>query len=679
MPISINWGTRVIYVPKSYLTLIQASPTEIYEMNLNSFRLDLKDLEDDEEGMTFPNTHNHNTEVSLGGLTYARVIEIINGYTVTFEDGQYAVNLVGANSNVGDVVNVNQVSVRTQNSAGLISSPDVEFSSFNGGVTIDVTSSYSGTLFPNGTERQPVNNLDDAKLIAEFRGLSKLYINGNITFTSIQNIDGFIVVGQNDVKTHITLEAGLSTEGCEFKEATIDGTLNGNTYLRSCHIEDLTYVEGKIRNCILEGTIILAGNRTTNIINCTDGIAGDGKPTIDMGGSGQPLTVNGYTGEIQVVNKNGADKVSIDLVAGAVELDSTVTNGDIYIRGVGTLQDNSTGTANVDWSALISREIYTDRIYVDTTGSLSGDEFPKGTIRYPVDNMIDAKAIADALNIKMFSLIGSITLNQSYSGYKFVSPHLSAGTINLNDQDVTGCIFDSLNLEGNGVGPFRAENTYLITGMTNIQAVLSKCYLEGTFTLAVGQALQLDSCKIRGTSTVFNLNGSGTMSCAELSGVYTVINMTSPLSLFAATGNFVCTLHPTCIDGTVLLSGVGACNNLSSISNIVNKVVPGATWDSLRSSHVETGTFGATDEWASAVDSEAIADAVWDELSVDHNTIGTMGYLQNTGGAGGDPSLIADAVWEESSSDHNNDGTMGELQNKIDELNISKPKVVPGD
>lgn len=120
MAISINWANKIIFVPKEDTNLIQVFPTEIRELNLNTFRLALKDLEDSEDGMVFPDTHRHNAEVTVAGLTLARVIEIINGYTVTFEDGQYAVNLPGANSNVGDVVNVNQVSIRTFNSAGLI-------------------------------------------------------------------------------------------------------------------------------------------------------------------------------------------------------------------------------------------------------------------------------------------------------------------------------------------------------------------------------------------------------------------------------------------------------------------------------------------------------------------------------------------------------------------------------
>ena len=117
MAITINWSTKIINIPTSDLTSLGGG---IYALNINDFRLILKDLEDDEDGMIFPKTHNHNTEVVLSGVTYSRIVEIINGYTVTFEDGQYAVNIFGANSNIADVINVNQVSVRTSNSAGLI-------------------------------------------------------------------------------------------------------------------------------------------------------------------------------------------------------------------------------------------------------------------------------------------------------------------------------------------------------------------------------------------------------------------------------------------------------------------------------------------------------------------------------------------------------------------------------
>ena len=117
MAISINWATKVINIPQDYLTDLGGG---IFELNVNTFRLDLRDIEDNEDGIPFQYTHTHNTEVTLGGLTLSRVVEIIAPYTITFEDGQYAVTLVGANNNIADRTNVNQVSVRSSNSAGMV-------------------------------------------------------------------------------------------------------------------------------------------------------------------------------------------------------------------------------------------------------------------------------------------------------------------------------------------------------------------------------------------------------------------------------------------------------------------------------------------------------------------------------------------------------------------------------
>lgn len=172
MAISINWATRVISVPKADLTVVSA-PT-LYELNINTFRLWLKDEEDSEAGMPYPRTHNHNTEATLAGATFARLVEMINGYTVTFEDGQYAVRFTGANTNVHEVTNVNQVSVRSNNSAGLVTvasavsltsniKQNQALASFSflmtdstnhapaAGLTVTVTRSIDGGAFAAGT------------------------------------------------------------------------------------------------------------------------------------------------------------------------------------------------------------------------------------------------------------------------------------------------------------------------------------------------------------------------------------------------------------------------------------------------------------------------------------------------------------------------------------------------
>jgi hypothetical protein len=120
MPITISWGSRIINIPQSYLTLLSGTR---YQLDLDQFRLDLKDLEDSPEGIVFPTTHNHNTQVTLSGVTYARTLEIINGYTVTFQNTgtPYTVDCTGANHNLGDVTNFDGgMSLIVNNAAGLI-------------------------------------------------------------------------------------------------------------------------------------------------------------------------------------------------------------------------------------------------------------------------------------------------------------------------------------------------------------------------------------------------------------------------------------------------------------------------------------------------------------------------------------------------------------------------------
>ncbi len=114
---TINHNTKVISVLQSELVPLGGS---LYEYDINTLRLALKTLEDDADGMTLDDTHKHTPPTTLAGVTFARQVEIINGYTVTFQDGSYSVNIIGGNSNLGDVINRNSAGVNTANSAGMV-------------------------------------------------------------------------------------------------------------------------------------------------------------------------------------------------------------------------------------------------------------------------------------------------------------------------------------------------------------------------------------------------------------------------------------------------------------------------------------------------------------------------------------------------------------------------------
>jgi hypothetical protein len=163
--ISIDWANKIIFVPKNYLT--PTSNPAVFNLDTNEFRLTLKDLEGEETGMAYDDTHQHNTEVPLGGIIYARVIEIINDYTITFENGFYAVNLFGSNNNIGDVTNLNFVSVRTNNSAGLIVDPSTSESlDYGEHIIYNEDNGFgNGDSWPIGTYASPVNNPADLQLL----------------------------------------------------------------------------------------------------------------------------------------------------------------------------------------------------------------------------------------------------------------------------------------------------------------------------------------------------------------------------------------------------------------------------------------------------------------------------------------------------------------------------------
>jgi len=518
MAISVNWPTGVINIPRADLTLIQSSPTEIRELDINWFRLTLKDLEDDPDGMPFPKTHKHNTEVEVGGLTLARVVEILPPYTITFEDGQYAVNLVGANSNIGDRVNVNQVSIRSQNSAGMISSPEIEYASFNGGVSYDEANGYSGTIYPVGTPRKPVNNIIDAQLIAEYRGFTTGYIIGDATFTADTDVEKFTFYGTSRDITHVHIDDAASVDDCIFNNMHVTGYLDGNSRLIECMIDNIEYIKGKIEQCLLEpGTIKISSGGVAYILDCWTGhtVTMDNLPTIDMNGAGQSLVVRNHNGSLKIINKTGPDTITMSLDGGSVFIDlNTVTDGYILIDGVGavvnavtreTLFTGTYGDLHIQNSTISNKTIsssvldepsedhlvdgsiganiydisYTEKfIYINTELSTNGN----GKSSSPFNNIADAVDYAESVGWKKLMFLADATLERTLKN--FTIEGIGLPTIDFNGQNVDKSEFIKVKLTGTQVGSITAREVILLDGLSGINGVYKEIGIAGDVILS---------------------------------------------------------------------------------------------------------------------------------------------------------------------------------------------------
>jgi len=341
MATSIDWGTKVISVPQADLTFIGGTT---YQLDTEAFRLSLRDLEDSEAGIIFPKTHNHSTQVLLGGVSYARIIEIINGYTITFEEtgSPYVVSLIGSNNNILDVTNLGTVQIASNNSAGLINVTELQQDAFQQAVHYDATSSNSGITYPNGTPLYPLNNFPDCVAVANSRGLDSIHIMGNATLDTGDNVSNFSLYGDNAARSTLAFNAGASVSTAEITEAVVTGTLDSTCIIRQAVTFNLGFQGGFIFQSQIVGTLTLSGGGATDILQSFSGVD---HPTIDMGGSGQSLNMQAFSGGAWITNKTGTDKVDISLTGGQVHINtSTCTNGQIRIVGAGEVIDQ-----NGDW------------------------------------------------------------------------------------------------------------------------------------------------------------------------------------------------------------------------------------------------------------------------------------------------------------------------------------------
>lgn len=262
-------------------------------------------------------------------------------------------NLVAVNA-AGDNINAFMPTwgthvVRTSSSsATLQEQTSIQQASFDNRILVDAINGTASTVFPAGTGELPVINIDTAKIIATERGLNTIEFIGNYTFTNTDSLTSYILIGQSTTLSSINIPQNATIINCEFKNATIDGWLDGGSTIDNCVIGNLYFVDGSISHSGLSANVVLSGAMSAQIIDCHSNIpGGETTPWIDMNAAGSSLLVRDYHGGLGIKNRSGQDAISIDMSSGQVILDNTITAGEMTIRGVCKVVDNTTGTANV--------------------------------------------------------------------------------------------------------------------------------------------------------------------------------------------------------------------------------------------------------------------------------------------------------------------------------------------
>lgn len=385
-------------------------------------------------------------------------------------------------------------------------------------------------------------------------------------------------------------------------------------------------------------------------------------------------------------------------------------------------------TATGTMGLLQRHALYPDGIvYVDTAG-VAGTTHPIGTALHPVDNMADARTIADAYGIRHFRIRGSVTLDQDYIGFRFSADvHDPASSVALAGFDVASTTFSDLGISGVCTGAvvnfFRCE----VTGITVESAVLYECLISGgTITAGAFGLLSLLNCTaFAGGVTIDASSGPLLVEGRGLRGLWTLAGVTAAVFLGVELGfeEGQITLAASNTGGTINLQGEAVLVDASAGAVVTNLLLNPVSIDAELTSVHGAGSWQGVDptavaaavdaeltaqhgggSWQSAtatIDPTAVSAAVWDRLTIAHTAGGTFGRLvQDTyarvvelpdataiaaevdsvltaaHGPGPwtsatatiDPTAVSAAVWDRLGIAHTAAGTMGAFQNLIDDV-----------
>lgn len=227
---------------------------------------------------------------------------------------------------------------------------EVERASFNGNITINTTSGSAGTDYPLGTRSFPVDNLADARIIADRENFDEFEISGSITLD--QEYVGFSWTGINSVGGHSLDFNNQDVSQGTFMNVDVSGTLpalTGEVELLDCVVGAVGNFVGKITNSRFEDNISFASGQTT-IVKCNSSAPAAQVVIFDLQDTDAVVFIRGWDGFFQVSNIDHVDaRFSVDMDSGQILFNASVINAaTVSARGEGSITDDSVFGVDVD-------------------------------------------------------------------------------------------------------------------------------------------------------------------------------------------------------------------------------------------------------------------------------------------------------------------------------------------
>lgn len=496
----------------------------------------------------------------------------------------------------------------TSSSSATISMLELQELYYDGMVVIDVDGGEAGTEFPIGTQAHPVNNLADAKTIADNLRFEHFHVTGNITLSG--DFSGYTFEAHSPSVCTITLN-NQNVEGSNFINVKLTGQQNGRVRSHFCELNGITDLYGEYTEAIIASNLTVKSGEWAYLWGVHS--IGVNSYDINMNETGS-IGITESILECTVKNMTDSGSKFFKHGQGLVTVDDTCSAGEVRIGGEASHFGEGTGTCTVIddttrwmvWEEKIAdhttaetaghtMEItaYLGKVWIDVDNGYAGTEFPVGTHYHPVNNITDARTIADNLGFREFHCVGSITLDQAYQGYIFTSDNYNRCTINMNGQPIGNSVFNAVKITGSQSG-FIYGNDLAFGAITGMQGIFKRCWITTNLkTSILGILLFRDTQTLTPFIVNIDANGSGMVGFAgDSTGVYRIKNMTSGIALFGAEKGCEIYGHSSCTAGTIRFGGYTTWHDEGVTCTVNSDIIWERVWDQLLVDHVISGSTG---------------------------------------------------------------------------------------
>jgi hypothetical protein len=281
---------------------------------------------------------------TISGQFAPRYFFLMNGWRIVVDSGIDL--LVGTNLYTDELdspfIVTNNSTVSLNNSdAAVVDTGISQNLDYNGVVTLNTNIGVNSTSYPAGTLALPVNNLADAKIIAAQYGITTIHIYGHVHFNV--DLEGFVVIGGN-INDIVHFHNDVSVDKTTFKQCVLTGHYTGTISADNCIIEnDLYGMDGYFQYCGFKGHMHFDPNVETVFNDCHSQIPGTNSPEMFLN-EGVKLSLRKYSGGLAIYDAQTGVEATLEFLVGSCRLLTGNTGGNIIIRGLATLTDESTGT-----------------------------------------------------------------------------------------------------------------------------------------------------------------------------------------------------------------------------------------------------------------------------------------------------------------------------------------------